>query len=594
MNEEDKSGKGLKRFGFDKKSALKRARKAESATLRHARKFITRRLDNVQEVRRHVIVWLGGIALLILAVGLQLIWFLGSYMHTVESDGGTYAEATIGPIQTLNPLYASSSSEITATRLLFSSLFAYDTSGHLNTDTAKSITLSQDSMSYIVELQPNIKWHDGKSLTVKDVAYTINLMKNPDARSPLRIQWQDVQVNILSDTTIQFRLPSVYAPFPHALTFPILPEHVLKDVKPSALRENTFSVAPVGSGPFQLKLLQAVGDRRIANLTAYKDYFKGAPKLSRFEIHAFNNQEDILRALRASQVGAAADLSDVSSVANMENYKVDYHEVSNGVYAFLNTSQPILKDVAVRRALQQSLDIAAIHKTLGDKYVSLDLPFVTGQIEVADMPQVKPRNMIEAARLLDEAGWKLNGAIRQKEAVKLELRVVAIKSPQYEKIVSQMKKDWSALGVTVTSALIDPSDRSQDFTQNVLQPRAYDVLIHELSIGADPDVYAFWHSSQVGRGGLNLSVYTSQLADDALTSARDRREPNLRALKYKAFAKQWLDDAPAIGLYQSRLQYVSSKQTHSIDDTQRLISPYDRFANVIYWTADQTSVYKTP
>jgi peptide/nickel transport system substrate-binding protein len=595
MDEEDKKGEGLKRLGFDKKTAIKRARKAESATIRHARKFITKRMDSMQEVRRHVLLWLGGVTVLILAVGVQLVWFLGGYVHSVDGDGGTYAEATLGPIQTLNPLYASSSSEISASRLIFSSLFEYDTTGHLNTDTAKSITASPDGMSYSVELLPNIKWHDGSNLTVKDVAFTINLIKNPAARSPLRIQWQDVQVNVLSDTIIQFRLPSVYAAFPHALTFPILPQHVLKDVAASAMRENTFSITPVGSGPFELRLLQSVGDHRIANLTAYKGYHKGAPRLSRFEIHAFNSQDDIIKALKAGQVGAAADLTDVSSIKSMDNYKINYYPVNNGVYAFLNTSQQsILKDVAIRRALQRSLDVIELHKILGDKYPSLDLPLVAGQIEGTDVPVVKPKDAAEAARLLDEAGWKLEGKVRKKDGIKLELRVVTTKNSQYEKVVKQMRKDWSALGIEIIPTVIDPADRTQDFTQNVLQPRAYDILIHELSIGADPDVYAFWHSSQVGRNGLNLSVYTSTLADDALTSARVRREPDLRALKYKIFVTQWLDDVPAIGLYQSRLQYVSSKHTHSLDTDQKLISPYDRYASVLYWTADQASVYKTP
>ena len=157
-----------------------------------------------------------------------------------------------------------------------------------------------------------------------------------------------------------------------------------------------------------------------------------------------------------------------------------------------------------------------------------------------------------------------------------------------------MKKDWAPLGVKLQTTVVDTSDPTQDFTQNILQPRAYDVLVYELSIGADPDVYAFWHSSQVGQRGLNLSVYTSGVADDALTSARARSEPELRDIKYKAFARQWLNDVPAIGLYQSSLQYVESKQVTALEDEQKLVSPYDRYSSILYWTAGRASVYKTP
>ena len=124
----------------------------------------------------------------------------------------------------------------------------------------------------------------------------------------------------------------------------------------------------------------------------------------------------------------------------------------------------------------------------------------------------------------------------------------------------------------------------------MLQPRNYDVLIDELSIGADPDVFAYWHS----RGLLNFANYSNATSDDALASARVRSEKDLRNVKYVAFAKQWLADVPAIGLYQSNISYVHSKMTRTIGQDQRLISPIDRYSNIRFWTAEQRQVYKTP
>ena len=583
------------RLQFDSKQVAKRARKAETATIRHGRKFITKRLDNIQEVRRLVGLWLAGIAVLVLAVGAQLTWFQNSYTVDAGISGGTYAEATLGPIETLNPLYAKSSAEVSVSRLMFSSLFSYDTSGHLNGDLVKAITRSTDGTAYTVNLLPDVRWHDGATLTAKDVIFTVDLIKNSDARSPLRTQWQDVSLKLINDTTLEFKLPSVYAAFPHALTFPILPEHILKDVAPSALRENAFSLSPIGSGPFQYRLAQSSDNHKIVNLSAFKDYYKGAPKLGRFELHAYSKQNDIISALRTGQVNAAADLTDITPISKLKNYVVRYAPVNDGVYAFFNTAQPALKDVKVRQALQQSLDVNAIRKTLGGGRTALDLPFVKGQLNDDDtLPKVAGMNVKNANDLLDQTDWKREGAVRKKDGQPLTLNVITTKNVQYQKVIDGMKKDWEPLGIKLQVTTVDTSDPSQDFTQNFLQPRAYDVLVYELSIGADPDVYAFWHSSQVGQRGLNLSVYTSGVADDALTSARSRSEPALRDLKYKAFARQWLSDVPAIGLYQSSLQYVKSKQVFAIEDQQQLVSPYDRYSSVLYWTAGRTSVYKTP
>lgn len=81
---------------------------------------------------------------------------------------------------------------------------------------------------YTVSIRNNAKWHDGTPVTAKDVVFTINLIKNPAVYSPLRVNWLDVSVAAVNDTTVRFTLPAVYAAFPHALTFPIVPEHLFK------------------------------------------------------------------------------------------------------------------------------------------------------------------------------------------------------------------------------------------------------------------------------------------------------------------------------------------------------------------------------
>ena len=593
MDDEKNSWRKFQRPNFDSKSVAKRAKKAESATIRHARKFISKRLNNVLEVRRHVALWLSGIAILILTVGVQLMWSQNGYTTETGADGGVYAEAALGQINTLNPLYASTTSEISASRLLFSSLLSYDTSGHLNTDIAKSMTVSPDGTTYTLVLRDGVKWHDGAAMTAQDVAFTLNLIKNPDTRSPLRLQWQDVGIKVLNDKTITFILPSVYAAFPHALTFAILPKHKLQDVAASSLRENAFSLSPVGSGPFELRLLQSAPDRKIVNMTAFERYFKGRPKLDRFEIHAFTSSSKIVAALKSGQV-TAATLSDASWLKNTKSYSLKNVAVNDGVYAILNTNQPNLKDLAVRQALQRGLNVEKLRKTVAPGQFALDLPFVKGQVHDDGTLKPIPYNVTAAGLLLDSAGWKLDGTIRKKDGRPLALNLVTTDNSEYRKTVELIKKDWQALGIAITVTVVNTSDPREDFVQNILQPRAYDVLIYELSIGADPDVYAYWHSSQSGPRGLNLSMYASGVADDALTSARDRTESGLRDLKYQAFARQWLGDVPAIGLFQSNIKYVVRKQATTLESNQKLVSPYDRYANVIYWTAGNTSVYKTP
>jgi len=596
--DEKEGWKQFRRLSFDSKKMSKRVKKAETATVRHARKFIVGRLDNIRSVRRHIIVWLSMVGVAIVAVSLQFVWFQESYRTTAAAFGGTYAEASLGPIETLNPLYAASSAEVATSKLLFSSLYSYDTTGHLDGDLAESMQVDATGMIYTIKIRDNAKWHDGTQLTAKDVAFTVELIKNPEVRSPLRINWQDVDVKAIDDTTVQFKLPAVYAAFPHALTFAVLPKHILDKVTPGSIRENAFSRSPVGSGPFSLRLLQNAdgsSGQKVVNMTAFDQYHGGAPKLGRFEVHAYATQNDIVKALRTGEVSGATDVFGIDETqVDTHNYNVLVRPVNSGIYALLNNDSPTLKDKSVRQALQIATDTSEIRKKFDNKVPKLDLPFMNGQLAGNDVPQAPAPNLTKAKALLDQAGWKMDGDIRKKGEVPLELNVATTKNTQYEKAIEVLAGQWRKLGVKVTTNITDTSNPSTNFIQTVLQPRNYDVLLYELFIGADPDVYAYWHSTQVGMSGYNFSNYANSTADAALASARSRLEPDLRNIKYKAFAKQWLEDVPAIGLYQSVSEYVVNKHVHTFDPKAVLVSAHDRFADILYWSVDQESVYKTP
>lgn len=598
MNNEKRNWKKFQNISFDGKKFSKRVRKAETATVRHARKFLVGRLENIRSVRRHVISWLLLVGMMIVIVGLQLMWFQYSYQTTTPASGGTYAEASLGPIDTLNPLYASSDAEVAASRLLFSSLYSYDSTGHLQGDLAESMQIDATGTLYTVTLRPNALWHDGAHVTADDVAFTVNLIKNPAARSSLRGNWQDVQVKVVNTTTLQFQLPAVYAAFPHALTFAILPQHLLNNLDPGSIRESLFSRTPIGSGPFSLSLLQTVGANHsysIVHMTAFDKYYKGAPLLNRFEVHAYADQTAIASALKTGQVNAAADLTgaDVSQI-DTHNYTVISRPVNSGVYVLFNLNTPILQDHVVRQALQLATNTAAIRASLHAGVTPLDLPFVRGQLTGTGVPHAPAPNQAQAAALLDQAGWVLVNGQRQKAGVPLALSVVTTKNSLYEKSLEAIAGQWRKLGIVVNIRVIDTTNPGSNFVRSTLQARDYDVLLYELSIGGDPDVYAYWHSSQIGIDGYNFSNYSNKSADAALASARSRLEPDLRNVKYEAFAKQWLEDVPAIGLYQPVAPYVVNKNMQSLSSNSTLISPFDRYANVLYWSAGNHSVYKTP
>ena len=590
-----KASKGKLRLGY-KRLAL-RVKHAEGATQRHASRFILRRIENVRLVMTEIMIWLAAIALLIAGLGIQYSWNSQGSKKDGAKSGGVYVEGVIGNISTLNPLLAASEPEQAVSRLLFSSLYNYDVTGALHTDLAESMTVKDDKV-YTIKLR-NAVWHDGKKLTAEDVVYTINLIKNPQVRSPLRVNWLDISARAIDDSTVEFMLPAVYAGFSHALTFPVIPKHILQTVSPSSMREADFSSNPVGSGPFAVKRVQtseSTSSTDVVRMEPNTKYYGAVSTLSRLELRAYGNESLLVKAVNSGEVSAASGLS-LSAADNIKSkqYSTKHWLLNKGVYLLMNNRSQTLQDARVRRALRYATDTSSIRATVGDNVARLDTPILQSQI-AQKLPAAPDYNLDKAKALLKEAGWTYNqGQWKGKDGRPLAVAVTTSSGrDEYKKIVDALKQQWSRLGVDVQLREIDTSSTTTSFVQSVLQPRDYDALLYELELGADPDVFAYWHSSQASASGYNFANYSNRTVDNDLVGGRSRTNSALRAAKYIQFVNQWLNDAPAIGLYQSVGSYVLNNGASIVEPRGSLNTMNDRYADVTTWSTGKASVYKTP
>ena len=587
------------KLSIDRRSVAKRMRQAEKKTTTHAHRFIVQRIESLRSSREHIIAWFLTVAVVLLAILGQS--FLASNQDFVRASvaGGTYAEGVVGEIRSLNPLFASNAAEIAASKLMFSSLYTYDETGALTNDLASSMRITDNGAKYTIDLRKDAEWHDGAPVDARDVVYTIETIKNPDSAvsSSLRNNWRDIQIAQVDDHSVEFTLPP-YVSFPHALTFPIIPHHLLADVPAAVLRENSFSQAPVGSGPFQFRMLQnseLTVSERVVHMSSNDRYYRGKPMISRFELHTYQNAERLQTALRGDALTAAVNAvgePDEESVAS--RYDRRTFPINNGVYALTNTTRGLFADKGVRQAVRASLDVASIRDAAGDNVQPLHLPFIATQIDSDKLPGVPKTDFAAARKSLKAAGWTEQRDSWTKKDETLSFTITTTKNLQYERVANEIAEQLRKMKFQVAVTVIDDRLPNSNFVGDVLQRRNYEMLVYELQIGADPDVYAYWHSSQLGNAGYNFTNYKNAISDAALVSARDQVSDRLRSEKYVAFARQWLSDVPAIGLYQQVFVYMQKPNAATLADEATIVSPSDRFGRVHSWTVDREDVYKTP
>src|SRR5206468_4518991 len=131
-------------------------------------------------------------------------------------------------------------------------------------------------------------------------------------------------------------------------------------------------------------------------------------------------------------------------------------------------------------------------------------------------------------------------------------------------VTNELQKQWLAAGASVDVELLDPVE-----FQAALTSHSYEALLYGITIGADPDVFVYWDSSQAdvrSAQRLNFSEYKNSKADLALEAGRTRLDPALRAAKYKPFLQVWQQDAPALAMYQPRVLYITNGMVDGLND----------------------------
>lgn len=551
-------------------------------------RHIFRRWSNLKLSWRFLVGWMGLVAILVVAVVFQTRALGGFYLEAQPVPGGVYSEGVVGEFTNANPLFATSEVDTSISRLVFSPLLTYDANNQLVGDLAATWESDARAAVYTVTLKPNLVWQDGAPLTADDVVFTYKTIQNPDVKSPLLTSWQNIKVEKLSQNKIRFTLPNAYSPFLHSLTNGIVPQHMLQGIAPEQLRSSAFNTrSPVGSGPFKLKGITTMSDSKdnqskIIKLVKFDNYNRGTPKLDGVTIHTYMTDDLLKTAVKTKEVSSAGGLNMTDKEAD-NNYLSTSFNLMSANMLFLKNTNPILSDTKVRQALTKATDVSVLNNELGYTAVAVKEPLLRGQTGYDPAYFQLGFNRDGAAALLDQAGWMLQSGqqYRTKNGQQLKLNLVYENSPEFSRIVQQLQKQWADVGVNLTTEAVE---KGKDTTK-LVDEHDYDVLLYGINIGPDPDVYAYWHSSQIDKKTaihLNLSEYKSAVADAALEAGRTRVDPKLRAAKYKPFLEAWQNDAPAIGLYQPRYLVISNEQVYGRSN-KTINVPSDRFNDINTW-----------
>ena len=498
------------------------------------------------------IILVGAVVLLIASSLTYGVMFYRTKTYPVPAHGGTYREGVVGQPAFINPVIPTTETDRVMSRLVFSSM----------AEMAESIRRSDDGTTWNVRLQEGITWHDGVELTADDVIFTIDVIHNPDSRSPLRGSFEGVTASRVSKLEVEFTLQNPYAFFEedHLSSLRPIPKHLFADLPVTNYKLSPYGLSPVGSGPYQIVSHEkdSRGFIEEYSLKAFEDYFTGEPYITRLVFKFFRRDPELISSYNLGQIdgfglSTSEPLADRSIIIRHEPHYLN----SSRYYAvFINRSlaPEDLSAVGVRRALSA----ATGRKDIIDKVFGGNATAFYGPTDLTENLEPEMSNDL------------LEG---------LELNLVVPDEPFLTKTAEQLKIDWEVAGANVNLTVRSLRDIQEDILRNT----SYEMLLFGNIVKESNDLFAFWHSSKRFFPDQNLALYQNEEVDALLEEYRRTFDQAARNEILQAISDQIASEYPAIFLYSPNYVYITTPSLGGFDETKTINTSDDRFSDIANW-----------
>ncbi|OGC82582.1 MAG: hypothetical protein A2V81_01390 [Candidatus Abawacabacteria bacterium RBG_16_42_10] len=454
-----------------------------------------------------------------------------SRTKTLASTGGTFSVGLTGTVDSINPLYCTSSMTIRAVcSLVFTGLTKIDPFSHeVKGDLASQIDVGNDLKTYTVTLKPAF-FHDNKPVTSQDVIFTYEkLLKDPGYDGPYKGAFNSVKIEATDASTIIFTLDEPNTFFPYSLTIGIVPAHILSEVQNiKDFSAHPFNRNPIGTGIFKVESFSNNTTSSEINLKSFSEFYGTKPYIERLYIMGYQSEEN----LRGDISKYDFIYSDNLEPANVpSNYQGHQFLLPQYVGLFFNTSTGPMSSKLTRLALKVATDREDLAKD-DPKLKLIDSPFPD------ILTDVKITYNLEKAK----------GFLQQEKITPenpIEVKLVYKNDETLEMVAKKLQEQWRPLGINCI--LI-----GQDFGElqtNFLKTRDYDILLLGERLGGNIDLYPYLHSSQLKYPGLNFSVYKNVAVDNLLDKIRltidEKEQKKLLSQAYEKISA----DMPFLILY---------------------------------------------
>ena len=436
---------------------------------------------------------------------------------------------------------------------------------------ARAWRWAPDSLSIDFRIDPRARWHDGVGVRAEDVRSTFALVKDTTLGSPLSSNLENVDSVSLPDSMtarvwLHQRSPDAF--WKIAVSVAILPAHILKGMAPSSLRTSAFARHPIGTGRFRFASWDR-GSRLV--LTADSANYRGRPKPDRVvwlvaadypaaALRFLTGEADFLDEVKPDYVSEARRKGK-EIVATRGSLDYGYLAFNLGDAA-RGKAQSVLGNRGVRRALVMAIDRAALVRSVFEDFGLVGHGPVTRALPTSDTTIGLPYDSARAARMLDSLGWRRGpDGIRRRGGARLAFSVIVPGSSAIRsKLAVLLQEAWRRAGAAVQIESLEANTFGER-----MENRKFDAALNAWHIDPTPSsVREEWASSEIRKGGYNVSSYRSPAFDAVIDSAVRETNPARSVMLYRRAYRILTEDAAAMWVYELRNVYGVSRRIRPV------------------------------
>ena len=416
---------------------------------------------------------------------------------------------------------------------------------------ARSWRWSTDSTRLTFDLASGLRWHDGVPTTARDVAFTLDVARDPATGYPRYADLAGIEsVTATDDNTVVIRFSRPATHFPLVLCeLPVAPEHLLRDVPRERMREASFNMNPVGNGPFRFVERRPRQRWVFERNQNFPRELGGPPTLQRIVVAVVDEAATKFAGLVSGELDVAGISPTMAQlVARDASLRVlDYPTLSSSAIIF-NTARPPFDDVRVRRAIGVAID----RRRLIDAALAGYATPAAGPLPAGHPYAMPERPVLDTAladSLLDAAGWR-RGASGLRERGGRQLRFDLLTVGSAGNAVEQLiQADLAAIGIRME---IRQREMASFLAEARSQPKRFDALFTGIVGDVSLAYISAMYDSRLAGGALDYGGYHTPRLDSLLERARVAPDGAVASDAWRAVQRELASQVPAVWVYHSR------------------------------------------